>query len=260
MCTPVYNVIDASSSDDICGLSNVGNRQDTQFNTLMEMFPQLTEAKINEALVQGNFNIELAVSHVMSDSISSCPQDVYATLDFCNTIDVDQSQDENINNSNGSESVNDESSTKEGSVSLEDSSLLPISTIIRELSVGKFDLESPLRIKIRRSHVWQDTLFKLRRCSEYDLNKLIKVQFIGEPAVDEGGQRNEFFSLLHREVASSSLFFGEPSSKCFNHNVIALEQKEYFFMVSYVHWVFFNILHHHVFSLHLLLITSCTGN
>ena len=145
------------------------------------------------------------------------------------------------------ESVKNESSIQEESLSVEGSSVIPLSTIIRELSVGKFDPESPLRIKIRRSHVWQDTLFKLKRCSENDINKLIKVQFIGEPAVDEGGPRNEYFSLLHREMASSSLFVGEPGSKCFNHNIIALEQKEYLFMVSCVHWVFFNIRPHHVF-------------
>lgn len=75
--------------------------------------------------------------------------------------------------------------------------------------------------------MWQDAVFKLKRCCAGDLNKLIKVQFIGEPAVDQGGPRNEFFSLLHREIASSSLFVGEPESKCFNHNIIALEQKEY---------------------------------
>lgn len=235
VCTPVYNVTDAEHdvasvvdvvntvSEDIepcASSSDVGSRQDTQFNTLMEMFPQLTEAKINEALVEGNYNIELTVAHVLSGSISSTPQQVYAALDFCNTIDVDHDEH---NNSNVSESVNHERP------SLEDSSVIPFSTIIRELSVGKFNPESPLRIKIRQSHAWQDTLFKLRRYSECDLNKIIKVQFIGEPAVDEGGPRNEFFSLLHREMASSSLFFGEPGSKCFNHNVIALEQNEYLF-------------------------------
>ena len=218
-----------SSSDDIFSLSNARSRQDTQFNTLMEMFPQLTEDKINEALVQGNYNIESAVTHVLSGSISSTPQQVYAALDFCNTIDEDQPQDEHINDINELESVKNESSIQEESLSVEGSSVIPLSTIIRELSVGKFDPESPLRIKIRRSHVWQDTLFKFKRCSENDMNKLIKVQFIGEPAVDEGGPRNEYFSLLHREMASSSLFVGEPGSKCFNHNIIALEQKEYLF-------------------------------
>ena len=68
-----------SSSDDMFSLSN-GKCQDTKFNTLMEMFPQLTEAKINEALVHGNYNIELAVAHVLSGPISSTPQEVYATL------------------------------------------------------------------------------------------------------------------------------------------------------------------------------------
>ena len=94
-----------SSSDDIFSLSNVRSRQDTQFNTLMEMFPQLTEDKINEALVQGNYNIELAVTHVLFGSISGTPQQVYAALDFCNTIDEDQPQDEHINDINELESV-----------------------------------------------------------------------------------------------------------------------------------------------------------
>ena len=97
----------------------------------------------------------------------------------------------------------------------------------RELSVGKFNPESPLRIKMRRSHVWQDTLFELRRCSECDVIKLIKVQFIGEPAVNESGPRNEFF-LYYTEKWRCLLtsVFGEPDSKCINHNIL-LKQKEY---------------------------------
>ena len=63
----------SSSSDDIFTLSNVRSRQDTQFNTLMEMFSQLTEDKINKALVQGNYNIKLAVTHVLAGSISCTP-------------------------------------------------------------------------------------------------------------------------------------------------------------------------------------------
>lgn len=57
--------------------------------------------------------------------------------------------------------------------------------------------------------MWEDAYFKLKRCSESDMNKLIKVQFVGEPAVDQGGPRNEFSPLLHKEISSSSLLAGD---------------------------------------------------
>ena len=94
-----------------------------------------------------------------------------------------------------------ESIENDGSLD-ESSNDSPLCSIIKDFSVGKFDPESPVRIKVRRSHVWEDASLKLRRCSESDLNKLIKVQFVGEPAVDEGGPRNEFFSLLHKEISN----------------------------------------------------------
>lgn len=39
--------------------------QDTQFTTLMEMFPQLDEVMIHEALLQANFDIEIAVARIL---------------------------------------------------------------------------------------------------------------------------------------------------------------------------------------------------
>ena len=46
-------------------------------------------------------------------------------------------------------------------------------------------------------------------------------------AVDEGGPRSEFFSLLHKEITNSSLFIGHPGKKCFGHNIMALEQGDF---------------------------------
>ena len=67
----------------------------------------------------------------------------------------------------------------------------------------------------------------MKKCSEADLENIIKIQFVGEPAVDQGGPRNEFYSLLHNEVSRSGLFIGECDRKCFNHDILALEQQHF---------------------------------
>ena len=68
----------------------------------------------------------------------------------------------------------------------------------------------------------------MKKCSNDELNNLIKIQFVGEPAVDQGGPRNEFFSLVHNEVSKSGMFIGKENRKCFNHDILALEQRNYY--------------------------------
>ena len=81
---------------------------------------------------------------------------------------------------------------------------------------------------VRRRNVWEDVKFEIRKCSSEDLNSMIKVQFVGEPAVNEGGPRNEFFSLLHSEVSKSCMFVGEDNRKSFNHDILALQQRSFY--------------------------------
>ena len=81
---------------------------------------------------------------------------------------------------------------------------------------------------VRRSNVWEDAKIKMKKCSNDELNHLIKIQFVGEPAVDQGGPRNEFFSLVHSEVSNSGMFIGKENRKCFNHDVLALEQRSFY--------------------------------
>lgn len=76
--------------------------------------------------------------------------------------------------------------------------------------------------------MWEDAKFKMKKCAANDLNNCIKVQFVGEAAVDEGGPRNEFFSLIHNELSKSGMFTGEESRKCFNHDILALEQRNFY--------------------------------
>lgn len=88
------------------------------------------------------------------------------------------------------------------------------------------DVEAVEKITIRRSHIWGDTLRAWRR--QLDLRKRIKVTFLGEPAVDEGGPRREFLRLLMKAVSEqSSLLAGPPTRKVLLHNSLAMSKGHY---------------------------------
>ena len=60
------------------------------------------------------------------------------------------------------------------------------------------------------------------RC--YNETKPLKVTFLGEPAVDEGGPKREFFMLLMGEIANNgSLLDGSPNNKILRHNTSAFQ-------------------------------------
>lgn len=58
-----------------------------------------------------------------------------------------------------------------------------------------------LLVKVRRNHLLHDS-FQVFEDQEDHLKKSIKVQFIGEPGIDVGGLRKEWFLLLIRELVS----------------------------------------------------------
>ena len=100
---------------------------------------------------------------------------------------------------------------------------------LRKLATEGVQRDKPLRIIARRRIIkWEDSKVKLAKYTESDLNNIVRVQFVGEPAVDQGWPPNEFFSLLHREVCGSNMFIGNETCKLFNHNLLALEQSNYF--------------------------------
>ena len=98
--------------------------------------------------------------------------------------------------------------------------------------VNELNEESYIRLKVRRNSVWQDVKLKCGRLKEKQLseNSFVKVEFVGEPAVDEGGPKRELFCLLHKEVYSTSLFEGkeEGRGKIFSHNFNAIQNNDYF--------------------------------
>ena len=73
------------------------------------------------------------------------------------------------------------------------------------------DDEDVQPIRIRRSHVFVDALRQFSKKS-FDVEKMLRVHFVGEEAVDAGGPRRELFHLLTREIfTTSNLFDGFPN-------------------------------------------------
>lgn len=83
-------------------------------------------------------------------------------------------------------------------------------------------------IHVRRNHIWGDTLRAVKKASFNPINPL-RVTFIGEPAVDEGGPRREFFSLVLAKIASDgSIFHGSHDSRTFMRNVQGLQNRLFY--------------------------------
>ncbi|KAI9506108.1 hypothetical protein BX070DRAFT_186917 [Coemansia spiralis] len=60
-----------------------------------------------------------------------------------------------------------------------------------------------LVLEVRRDSLVRDTLYQLELKLSQDLRKQLKVRFVGEEGVDEGGVQKEFFQLIVRDVFSS---------------------------------------------------------
>eukprot|EP01138_Halocafeteria_seosinensis_P016330 gb/GECG01016661.1/.p1 GENE.gb/GECG01016661.1/~~gb/GECG01016661.1/.p1 ORF type:complete len:826 (+),score=108.45 gb/GECG01016661.1/:1-2478(+) len=78
-------------------------------------------------------------------------------------------------------------------------------------------LEVPYyELKIRRDHLVEDALEQVTRTSDKTVMKRpLRVTFIGEPGLDEGGVRKEFFLLMVRQVFSPAfgMFKEDPDTK-----------------------------------------------
>ena len=93
------------------------------------------------------------------------------------------------------------------------------------MSEGPEDVQ---RIIVRRSHLFSDALRTFSRFS-FDPTKYLKVTFVGEPAVDEGGPRHELFHLMIQSAAyTSGLFAGLPGHLTPIHSVEALSSNKFY--------------------------------
>ncbi|XP_061191320.1 probable E3 ubiquitin-protein ligase HERC4 [Saccostrea echinata] len=93
-----------------------------------------------------------------------------------------------------------------------------------------------LVLHVTRHNIVTDTLHQLSRQGPADLKKPLKVIFLGEEAVDEGGVRKEFFLLLMKEILDPKYgmfkFFEESRLQWFNPT--SFEDKQMFHLIGAV--------------------------
>ena len=94
------------------------------------------------------------------------------------------------------------------------------------------DEEDKQHLFVRRREIVKDTLAEFSK-PNFDVSKMLKVIFIGEASVDEGGPHRKLFQLSVREVLRiPSLFIGWPHIVVPEYNVEVVANNTY---VLY-HW------------------------
>ena len=98
----------------------------------------------------------------------------------------------------------------------------------RDVVITSVDDEDVQRIHVRRSHMFADSCRQFSK-DTFNVSKMLKVTFIGESAVDDGGPRREYFQHIQRDIAvNSGLFTGWPEHVLPLHNVDALMQNKFY--------------------------------
>ena len=97
--------------------------------------------------------------------------------------------------------------------------------------------QSPyLVLRVHRSNLIQDTLQQLSRYQSEDYRKPLKVQFVGEQGIDEGGVRKEFFQLLIKELfdVNYGMFTVDEETRVYQFNPLSLESSIEFELIGIV--------------------------
>ena len=106
---------------------------------------------------------------------------------------------------------------------------VPLPSLLHGLLVEHLpvDRSENQRLVVRRKHIFEDALTQFK--NGVDANKYLKVTFLGEPAVDDGGPLREFFNLLIAFIArNNNLFCGDEGSRVPRRNMTELEKKTYY--------------------------------
>ena len=168
------------------------------FETLKEIFPQLPEKKIFDVFSSSQ-DIETAIATLCKNANGGLHDSLRS---YASVIDVDFSNDLYDSENGiifGGEESEFSKTDESGEHEVEDQQSL--CEKLKELFQKCSNSGKKIRLKVRRSCLWEDTLAKIKRINHDCLNGIVIVQFIGEPAVDEGGPRKEFFSwFLERRM------------------------------------------------------------
>ncbi len=88
------------------------------------------------------------------------------------------------------------------------------------------DKDNTYRITVRRNEIWKDSIQSFKR--SFDESKHLRFTFLGEPAVDDGGPKREFFMLFLNSLNSQeNLLEGPLDKRVLRHNTSALDKNVY---------------------------------
>lgn len=110
-----------------------------------------------------------------------------------------------------------------------------ISLFSGAIAIGNIDPMHPcLVLRVCRANILHDTMTELRTKKSHDFKKPLKVQFVGEEAVDEGGVRKEFFMLLLRELLDPKygMFAYHEETRLLWFSPSTFETSEMFFVIG----------------------------
>lgn len=89
------------------------------------------------------------------------------------------------------------------------------------------DEDAALRIAVRRRHIWKDAKLVLSRGNNV-YSRGMRVTFVSEAAVDQGGPTREFFRLALTGISqNNSLFDGCLERRVARHNLVGLQGNSY---------------------------------
>ena len=79
-------------------------------------------------------------------------------------------------------------------------------------------------VKVRRTHIFEDSYAEIMRQSPNDLKKRLMIKFEGEDGLDYGGLSREFFFLLSHEMFNPfyCLFENSAVGPCRLHSHLSL--------------------------------------
>ena len=93
------------------------------------------------------------------------------------------------------------------------------------------DIDDEVKITIQRKSIYASTVRAINRPS-FSFFKTVRVNFLGEDAVDGGGPRREFFRLLMKSLKELGIFEG----LWFSHDISLLQEGKYSLAGKLIGW------------------------
>ena len=107
-----------------------------------------------------------------------------------------------------------------------------VAEILRTHSLLNVSTCEACRVKVRRTHIWIDSVKVFRRV---DLKKTLKVTFIGEAGVDDGGPRREYLRLMMSAMSDQNdLLDGPKDRRVLRHNLLSAEKGHFYIMGCFI--------------------------